>query len=197
MKISTRNILAALLSSAGILAAAPASAQAYVGEVRCFAFNFLPVGWAALDGTLLPIAQNDVLFALLGNQFGGDGKTTFALPDMRGRSPIDAGQGPGLSLLTLGQKLGHETTTLTVANLAPHTHTFAPLASNNNANSSAPAARVSAHTKSSSYADPANLSTMTATTSSASGGGAPVNTQSPALALTCGIATQGIFPSRN
>ena len=96
--------------------------EPFVGEIRMFAGNFAPRGWAFCDGQLLAVSQNDALFSLLGTIYGGDGRTTFGLPDMRGRIPIHAGSGPGLSQRPLGAKSGSEQETLTVAQLASHTH---------------------------------------------------------------------------
>ena len=98
-------------------------ADPFLGEIRVTGFNFAPRGWALCDGQLLPINQNTALFALLGTQFGGNGQTTFALPDLRGRVPIHQGQGPGLTPRTIGETGGAESATLNVAQLPPHTHT--------------------------------------------------------------------------
>jgi microcystin-dependent protein len=96
--------------------------EPFVGEIRMFAGNFAPRGWAFCDGQLLAVSQNDALFSLLGTIYGGDGQTTFGLPDLRGRIPIHAGQGPGLSERRLGAKSGAESVTLTVNQLASHSH---------------------------------------------------------------------------
>ena len=96
--------------------------EPFVGEIRMFAGNFAPRGWAFCDGQLLAVSQNDALFSLLGTIYGGDGRTTFGLPDMRGRIPIHAGSGPGLSPRRLGAKSGEENVTLTVNQLPSHTH---------------------------------------------------------------------------
>ncbi|CAM2066831.1 Phage tail protein [Sulfidibacter corallicola] len=98
--------------------------EPFVGEVRMFAGNFAPRGWAFCDGQLLAVSQNDALFSLLGTIYGGDGRTTFGLPDLRGRIPIHAGSGPGLSPRRLGAKAGSENETLTVNQLPSHTHDF-------------------------------------------------------------------------
>jgi len=98
--------------------------EPFVGEVRMFAGNFAPRGWAFCDGQLLAVSQNDALFSLFGTIYGGDGRTTFALPDLRGRIPIHAGTGPGLSPRRLGSKAGPEQVTLTVNQLPSHTHTY-------------------------------------------------------------------------
>ena len=96
--------------------------EPFIGEIRMFAGNFAPRGWAFCDGQLLAVSQNDALFSLLGTIYGGDGRTTFGLPDMRGRIPVHAGSGPGLSPRRLGAKGGAENVTLTVNQLPSHTH---------------------------------------------------------------------------
>ena len=96
--------------------------EPYVGEIRMFAGNFAPRGWALCDGQLLAVSQNDALFSLLGTIYGGDGRTTFGLPDMRGRIPIHQGQGPSLSMRRLGAKFGAETERLTINQMPSHTH---------------------------------------------------------------------------
>lgn len=98
--------------------------EPFVGEIRMFAGNFAPRGWAFCDGQLLAVSQNDALFSLFGTIYGGDGRTTFALPDLRGRIPIHAGTGPGLSPRNLGAKAGLERVSLTVGALPPHRHAF-------------------------------------------------------------------------
>ncbi len=97
--------------------------EPFVGEIRMFAGNFAPRGWAFCDGQLLAVSQNDALFSLLGTIYGGDGRTTFGLPDLRGRIPIHAGSGPGLSPRRLGAKGGEEKVTLTVNQMPSHSHT--------------------------------------------------------------------------
>ena len=96
--------------------------EPFVGEIRMFAGNFAPRGWAFCDGQLLAVSQNDALFSLLGTIYGGDGRTTFGLPDMRGRIPIHAGTGPGLSPRRLGSQAGAESVTLTILDMPSHTH---------------------------------------------------------------------------
>ncbi len=96
--------------------------EPYIGQIQAFGFNFAPVGWAQCNGQLLPIAQYQALFSLLGTTYGGDGQTTFALPDLRGRSIVHYGSGPGLSPVQLGQNGGHETVTLTINQLPSHNH---------------------------------------------------------------------------
>src|SRR5437667_1246354 len=112
----------------------------FVAEIRIFPFNFPPVGWAFCNGQLLPISQNTALFSLLGTTYGGDGKSTFALPDLEGRAPMHPGQGPGLSLHDLGETGGSETVSLLESEIPNHTH--AMQASTAPGNSKIPAGNV-------------------------------------------------------
>lgn len=96
--------------------------EPFLAEIRIFGFNFAPRGWAFCDGQILPINQNQALFSLLGTTYGGDGRTTFALPDLRGRLPVHQGSGPGLTPRSIGQRYGSESTTLGSSNMPPHTH---------------------------------------------------------------------------
>ncbi|WP_229414248.1 phage tail protein [Zemynaea arenosa] len=191
---------------AGALAAAsavplPAAAQAepFIGQISCFPYNFVPRGWAALNGQLLSIAQNTALFALIGTTYGGNGQTTFALPDMRGRVMLSSGQGPGLAPRTIGEMSGTENTTITTANMPAHQHMVAPAASNSDATSISPAGLVpAAKSRTPLYTDAANSpTTMAATPSSIVGGSQPVSNMPPYLVMTCAIALEGIFPSRD
>src|SRR5262247_1539362 len=98
--------------------------EPFLGQIQPFGFNFAPTGWATCDGQILSIAQNTALFSLLGTTFGGNGQTTFGLPDLRGRVPIGQGQGPGLANYTLGQTGGQETVTLITSQMPQHTHSL-------------------------------------------------------------------------
>jgi microcystin-dependent protein len=118
MKKFTLFIITLLLTSRLCLFAQ----QSFIGEIQIFAGNFAPAGWAICDGSLLPISENDALFALIGTTYGGDGQNTFALPDLRGRIPVHQGQGPGLSSYVIGQMSGTETVTLTTNQLPSHAH---------------------------------------------------------------------------
>ncbi len=118
--LPSKLFLFAVLSIAGLSAAH--AQDPFIGEIRMFAGNFAPRGWAFCDGQLLPIAQNTALFSLLGTTYGGDGRTTFALPDLRGRFPLHAGSGPGLTNRRLGEKAGAESHTLTTNQIPSHTH---------------------------------------------------------------------------
>jgi microcystin-dependent protein len=176
--------------------AATNGVEPFLGEIMLFAGNFAPVGYLFCEGQLLPISQNTALFSILGTQYGGNGQTTFALPDLRGRVPIHAGQGPGLPLYDQGQIGGQATHTLTLAELPQHTH--AAFADPGNGTTSSPAGAIPAH-------DPAGTpvygtnptTTMAGSAIGLAGGSQPHNVQSPYLALRWCIATQGVFPSRS
>lgn len=198
-RFTRRAAALAGLALAASLHAPTASAQSnpYIGQIMCGGWNFAPRGWALMNGQLMSIAQNTALFALLGTTYGGDGRSTFGLPDMRGRVLMHVGQGPGLSDRVLGEQSGTEQNTLVVANLPPHAHSVAPLGSNNDATSVSPAGKVpAAKARTTLYTDPTNLVSEAPTTTSATGSGVPVNNMPPYLTFTCVIATEGVFPSR-
>ena len=157
------------------------------------------------QGQLLPIAQNTALFSILGTTYGGNGQTTFALPDLRGRAPIQQGQGPGLPMVDLGQMAGNSTVTLTTANMPAHNHTAQVTincAADGRPGSDTPVGSVLDSGAGTIYASaPDGSSTMNAGMATATigiaGGNQPFSTQSPYLGLNFIIATEGVFPSRN
>ena len=167
----------------------------FLSEIKLVSFNFAPRGWAMCNGQLLPINQNQALFSLLGTTYGGDGRVTFALPDLRARMPMHTGAGHGL-----GERAGEESHTLTAAELPAHQHGGMKgsndLANANVAGGALPAARVRgaiAHYGAAGSADvPMNPASV-----SGAGGGQPHNNMQPYLALNYVIALQGIFPSQN
>ncbi len=163
-------------------------AEPFLGEIRIFSFQQAPVGWAQCNGQLLPINQNQALFALLGTTYGGNGQTTFALPDLRGRAPVHVGGGAG----TQGAASGEEAHTLTISEMATHQH----LASASNANADQPIPSILASANNA-YTSAANLTTLLPQTISNAGGSQPHVNMQPYLVLNCCIALQGIFPSRN
>ncbi len=176
--------------------------EPFLGEIRMFGFNFAPVGWAMCNGQLLLISQNDALFSLLGTYYGGNGTTTFALPDCRSRVPIHQGQGSGLSPYTVGQRGGVETVPLTVQQVAAHSHLVyadGDVGSNNTASPSgnALATFVAGNNIYATAAGIMKAVTMNPLMVATAGGGQPHNNIQPYLALTFCIALQGIFPSRN
>jgi microcystin-dependent protein len=169
--------------------------EPFVGEIRMFGFGFAPQGWAPCNGQLLPINQNQALFSLLGTTYGGDGETTFALPDMRSRVPAGQGQGPGLSSYAEGQAGGAETVTLAAAQMPGHTHPVK--ASSSPAGSGQPEGRALARSASHIYtATPDAGTVMNAGMLGDAGGSQPHDNIQPYLALNFCIALFGIYPSR-
>lgn len=168
--------------------------EPYVGEIRMFAGNFAPRGWAFCDGQLLAVSQNDALFSLLGTIYGGDGRTTFGLPDMRGRIPLHMGQGPGLSERRLGSKSGGETVTLTVNQMPSHGHT--PHARTTPGTQSTPQAAIPAEAPFAIYAEEAQTSPMSNAAISYVGGSHSHTNLMPYLCVNFIIALFGIYPSR-
>lgn len=170
----------------------------FVAEIRLFPFTFAPKGWAFCDGQLLPISQNTALFSLLGTTYGGDGRSTFALPDLQGRVPVNDGQGPGLSERFLGEAGGSDTVTLLASEVPTHAH--AMTASAAAAVSRSPSGELFANESGgvNSYASlsgaPAAL--LAAAASGPAGGGAPHNNLAPYLVVNYCIALQGVFPQR-
>jgi len=175
--------------------------EGYIAQIIMFAGNFEPRYWAYCRGQILSIAQNTALFSLLGTTYGGNGQTTFALPDFHGRSPLGVGQGPGLSLTTLGELSGSATQTISLVNLPAHTHTanINVAVTSNTANSDEPAGSIPAAGQTL-YASPAGGGNSLGGVSgiiSATGGGQPVNIRQPYLGMNFIICLSGIFPSRN
>ena len=168
----------------------------FLAEIRIFPFNFPPTGWAFCDGQIMPISQNTALFALLGTTYGGDGKSTFALPDMQGNAPMQPGQGQGLSLRDLGEMSGVESITLLTAEIPFHTHQV--FASGEDANDDDPPNAVFASSVGVGLYQPSANATQLAAPQmvSITGGGLPHNNMQPYLTLNFCIALQGIFPQR-
>jgi microcystin-dependent protein len=171
----------------------------FLGEIHMFAGNFPPVGWAFCDGQLLPISQNTALFSLLGTTYGGNGISTFALPDLRGRVPLHRGQGPGLSPYSEGQSGGQETVALLASQMPSHTHLLnvsgAPGTTANPQN----AAWAASSTGAKQYSTTGNAGTtavMAPGMLAPNGSGLPHNNMQPSLVLSYIIALQGVFPSR-
>ena len=170
--------------------------EPFVGEIRMFAGNFAPRGWAFCDGQLLAVSQNDALFSLLGTIYGGDGRTTFGLPDLRGRIPIHAGHGPGLSERRLGAKSGAEKVTLTVNQLPSHTHALQ--ATNQQANNLDPVGRALAPTTFGDvYSEDFAPESMSSQAITKVGGSRSHTNLMPFLCIHFIIALVGIYPSRH
>ncbi len=172
--------------------------EPFIGEIKLFAGNFAPRGWAFCDGQLMPIAQWQALFSILGTQFGGDGRTTFALPDLRGRVAVHPGTGPGLHSYRAGDKGGAEQVGLTVNQIPAHSHSLN--ANTNTGDHPDPAGAALADTKGRDrdYLKSGDVNTsMSAQSIGSSGGGQPHENRQPYLAVHYIIALQGVFPSRS
>lgn len=170
--------------------------EPFVGEIRMFAGSFAPRGWALCDGQLLAVSQNDALFSLLGTIYGGDGRTTFGLPDMRGRLPLHQGTGTGLSTRRLGSKGGSENVTLTTNQIPSHTHNFN--ATTAAASSSAPQGKVLAKAAGiMPYLAIDQNAGMAATSLANTGGSLHHTNLMPSLCINFIIALVGIYPSRH
>ena len=175
-------------------------ANPFVAEIRIFAGNFAPKGWALCNGQLMSISQNTALFSLLGTFYGGDGKTTFALPNLQGSVPIQQGQGAGLSQYFLGETSGSQTVTLLDTEMPAHTHTITADPLITNAKQTSPQNNVPGNlTGKTDYSStaPAGGNNMSFAMASIAGGNLPHNNMMPYLALTYIIALQGVFPARS
>lgn len=169
--------------------------EPYVGEIRMFAGNFAPRSWAFCDGQLLAVGENDALFSLLGTRYGGDGQTTFGLPDLRGRVPIHTGTGAGLSPYpNQGALGGAEEVTLTAAQLGGHTHTVR--GSEASARTTDPEGNVVAEGSRRTLRAPSSTVAMAAGAVTSTGGSQPHTNMQPFLAINYIIALYGIYPSR-
>jgi microcystin-dependent protein len=192
-------LLGAGLAAAALSAAPAAFAQSepFVGQLTPTAASYCPVGWSAANGQLISISQNDALFSLFGTTYGGDGISTFALPDLRGRMVTGAGAGPGLTFHAQGASYGTNQVSLLVRNLANHGHLF--LGSNSAANQAALAgATLGTVTVGMPFADPSNLTQVLRAGSIGNAGGSlPVNIQQPYTTVLWCVAMYGIYPSRS
>lgn len=170
----------------------------YIGEIRMFGGNFAPRQWAFCDGQLMPISANNALFSLLGTTYGGDGRTSFGIPDMRGRLPVHEGQGAGLSARPMGQRYGQESVTLTSNQIPAHNHDF--MVSTSPASLDLPTSAVAAKTNVDFYAEisaPADQVPFGDNAISPDGGTQAHENRMPALTVSFIIALFGVFPSRN
>ena len=170
-------------------------ADPFVAEIRIFPFIFPPTGWAFCNGQLMPISQNTALFSLLGTTYGGDGKSTFALPNMQGNAPMHPGQGPGLSLHDLGEQGGSQTVTLLESEMPSHGH--AVNASAAEGTTGDPSGQlVASGIGVNMYSSSINPTTLNPNAVSPTGGDQPHNNMQPYLTLNFNIALQGVFPPR-
>lgn len=196
-RILTITLAIGMLLLAGSSASAQVGSEPYVGEILLVAFNFAPTGWAECQGQIMAISQNTALFSLLGTTYGGDGKTTFALPDLRGRTPIGAGQGQGLQQYDLGQVGGEETVTLLLSEMPAHTHQV--YGSGNVANLASPSGAIWAtqSTLNIYSAAPDSQMSPAAVSVTPNSPAQPHDNLSPYLTLNYIIALQGIYPPRS
>jgi microcystin-dependent protein len=177
--------------------------EAYIGSIILFAGNFAPRGWALCQGQILPIAQNTALFSLLGTTYGGNGQTTFALPDLRGRVPVGYGQGPGLQDWVLGESQGVENVSLVVSQMPAHNHVVQ--VSGGQADTATAGNNYLASANGAFGTDPVTVNTYNGTPSATlavnsltvAGGSQPHQNIQPSLCLNYIICLQGIFPTRN
>ncbi len=171
--------------------------QPFLGQIQAFGFNFPPRGWALCDGQLLPIASNTALFSLLGTTFGGDGRTTFKLPDLRGRSIVHVGNGPGLSTISWGEVGGRENIALAVGNLPAHNHTTTMNLGGTAEESGAGHFIGSSGTLFAEDAQAGSTLNAGAITSGNTGSGNAYNNRNPFTGIYVCIALEGVYPSRN
>lgn len=167
----------------------------FIGEIRMFGGNFAPAGWAFCSGQLMPISENDTLFALIGTTYGGDGQQTFGLPDLQGRLPMHMGTGAGLSTRTIGENGGVESVTLTTQQMPIHNH--APLAVSGNGNQATPQNGVWAGAAASRYSSSAPNLAMNNTLVGGAGGSQPHENLMPYLTISFIISLFGVFPTQN
>lgn len=172
--------------------------EPFLGQIMMFGGNFAPRGWALCDGQILPISQFQALYSLLGTTYGGDGRTSFGLPDLRGRSIRGVGSGPGLASVGWGEKGGANEITLSTGNLPSHNHGIAVPVSTETGEESSPANNyIAARTNGFKSTSNATLNGSTAVSTTNTGGNLPVNIDNPYLGIYACIAIQGLFPSRN
>ena len=179
-------------------------ADPFVAEIRIFPFNFPPKAWAFCDGQLLPISQNTALFALVGTSYGGDGKSTFALPDMRGNAPMHRGRGSGLSERFIGEQSGTETVTLLQSEIPVHNHLFNTVPADATTNDPNGALLAQGNWSFQGNGGPVAMYTVSNTNPATmgpqaitiAGGSLPHNNMQPYLTLSFCIALQGVFPVR-
>jgi microcystin-dependent protein len=172
-------------------------ADPFVAEIRIFPFGFAPKGWAFCDGQLLPISQNTALFSLLGTTYGGDGKSTFALPDLQGNAPMHPGQGQGLSLRDLGETGGAESITLIVSEIPFHPHTMQAFATPADLKEPQAGAVLTRNNNGAIFNTTiSNFVQMAPQALTPAGGSLPHNNMQPYLTLSFCIALQGVFPPR-
>ena len=176
--------------------------EGYIAQIIMFGGNFAPLAWAFCQGQILPISQNTALFSLLGTTYGGNGQSTFALPDLRSRVPIGMGQGPGLANIVLGQQAGTETVTLLTTNLPAHTHTFTPKVQVASVNQTleSPVGNVLTTSNNDQYSNVAAANGSLGGSNvilANTGSSQPLSIRQPYIGMNFIICLQGIYPARN
>lgn len=169
--------------------------EGYIGQILLFAGNFAPRNFAYCQGQIMAISQNTALFSILGTTYGGNGQTTFALPDLKGRTAIGMGQGAGLPSVALGEKRGTETFTLTTAHMPSHTHTLS--GTDVDGNVSVPTNALLAKNGDNTYSNTGTMGAMANATVGMSGNSQPFNNRQPYLGINYVVCLYGIYPSRN
>ena len=167
----------------------------FIGQIIMFAGNYAPRGWAFCDGQLLAVSQHMALFSIIGTFYGGDGRTTFALPDLRGRAPLHAGHGPGLTNRFLGSRAGTETNVLVPSQMPSHTHTLR--ATSGRALETNPSGKLLAAPHADMYASGTSDVSLNSDAVGTAGGSQPIDNMPPFLAVNYIIALTGIYPSRS
>jgi microcystin-dependent protein len=186
-----------LLSVASTSVLKAQASEPFLGQIAFVPYNFVPKNWAACNGQLLAIAQNQALFSLLGTQYGGNGTTTFALPDMRGRVLVHEGQAPGgPTTYTMGQTGGSESVTLLVTQMPSHSHTVNAVTAEGNQNSPTNALPADTKILDKEYSDATANTTMKSTMVNPAGGNQAHENRPPFITLKCIISLQGVFPSQ-
>lgn len=172
-------------------------ADPYIGEVRIFGFNYAPYQWAACNGQLIPIQQNTALFSLLGTNFGGDGRTNFAIPNLASRAPCGQGSGPGLTPRTVGESFGAQQVSLLQSEIAPHNHQGLPIWEGGSGATPGPTptSALSVSQNAQIFAVPTDTVAMSPMAIGVGGGSLPHNNQQPVLAVNYSISLAGVFPS--
>jgi len=171
--------------------------EPFIGQIMTVGFNFAPRGWALCNGQLLSISQNTALFSLLGTTYGGNGQTTFALPDLRGRMPVHQGQGPGLSNRVMGEASGQETVTLLTAQMPQHTHMVNAQSSPGNSTNPTNNYPATSSARDNIYSNAMPNATMNPGEIGVAGGSQPHDNMPPYLVINFIIALEGIYPSRS
>jgi microcystin-dependent protein len=199
LSVRRKAVLSALLGCALWSGHAQAQQEPFVGQLMMTAAYYCPKGWLPANGQLLSIAQNQVLYSLMGTVYGGNGSTTFALPDLRGRAPLHIGQGPGLnSYIVQGQSSGQETVTLLSSNMPMHSHTQQLAVTTAPATHAEPAAgrRLAQAQNAGIYADGGSNTTISAGDTTVAGGSQPFSVRNPYLGMLWCIATEGVYPTQ-